>query len=127
MKPETTDFLTKAEAFLRKTEAMLAGGFPEKAGRAAYLVGFHAAQALIFERSGRLSKTHSGVRSEFARLTRDDPSFDLKLRPFLARSYPLNGIADYEVGPDATVSPRAALDAIGMARQYLKSVTDLLR
>jgi hypothetical protein len=36
----------------------------------------HAAQALIFERSGKASKRHAGVQREFARLVKDDPHFD---------------------------------------------------
>ena len=32
----------------------------DEAGRAAYLAGFHAAQALISERTGRVAKTHDG-------------------------------------------------------------------
>ena len=31
------------------------------AGRNAYLAAFHAARALIFERTGKVAKTHRGV------------------------------------------------------------------
>jgi uncharacterized protein (UPF0332 family) len=41
--------------------------------RAAYLAGFHAAQALISERTGRIAKSHSGARIAFARLVKEDP------------------------------------------------------
>jgi uncharacterized protein (UPF0332 family) len=43
-----------------------------KKPRAAYMAGFHAAQALIFETGSRIYKTHGGVNGEFARLVRDD-------------------------------------------------------
>ena len=40
----------------------------------------HAAQAFIFERTGKIFTTHHGVQTEFLRLTKDDPSADGKLR-----------------------------------------------
>ena len=40
---------------------MLGIGLADAAGRTAYLAGFHAAQALIFERTGRAVKTHRGA------------------------------------------------------------------
>ncbi len=43
---------------------MLTVDLTEAAGRTAYLAGFHAAQALIFEVHQRVFKTHSGVRGE---------------------------------------------------------------
>jgi uncharacterized protein (UPF0332 family) len=45
---------------------MLDADLIEDAGRAAYLVAFHAAQALISERENRTLKTHGGVQSEFS-------------------------------------------------------------
>lgn len=41
----------------------------------ACLAGFHAAQAFIFERTGKSVKTHKGVQTELHRLTRADPGF----------------------------------------------------
>ncbi len=35
----------------------------DEAGRAAYLAEFHAAEALISERTGKLARTHDGVNS----------------------------------------------------------------
>ena len=58
----------------------------------------YAAQALIFERDDRVFKSHKGVQGEFARLVKDDPSFDVDLRAFLGRTYSLKAIADYEAG-----------------------------
>jgi hypothetical protein len=39
--------------------------YHDAAGRTAYLAGFHAAQALISERTGRTVKTHRGVNTAF--------------------------------------------------------------
>jgi uncharacterized protein (UPF0332 family) len=91
---------------------MLAMAYNDAAGRSAYLAGFHAAQALISERTGRAVKTHRGVSSELHRLTKDDPRLDIELRAFLGRTYSLKAIADYETGPGAEVSPERATQAI---------------
>jgi len=40
---------------------MLTVDLTEDAGRAAYLAGYQAAQALIFERTGKVTKTHRGA------------------------------------------------------------------
>ncbi len=98
MKPESAAFLQKSAEFLEKAQSMLDHGWSDEAGRAAYLAGFHAAQALIFERSGRVLKTHSGVQTEFARLAKSDPAFATELRRFLSRSYNLKQVADYWMG-----------------------------
>jgi uncharacterized protein (UPF0332 family) len=66
----------------------------EDAGRTAYLAGLHAAQALIYESTGKVIKRHSGVQREFARLVKDDPRFDMELRAFLPRTYHLKAIAE---------------------------------
>lgn len=54
MRAATAGFLAKAGSFLSKAAGMLANGWPDEAGRAAYLAGFHAAQALICERGGKI-------------------------------------------------------------------------
>jgi len=72
VKPQSAAFLEKAQALLGEAETMLKVDLNDAAGRTAYLAGFHAAQALVFETHGRALKTHSGVRSEFARLVKDD-------------------------------------------------------
>jgi uncharacterized protein (UPF0332 family) len=79
---------------LEEARVVLAIGLSEPAGRAAYLAAMHAAQALIFHRTGRVAKTHSGVRSEFARLTKDDLATGGGLSTFLAEAYVLKQIAD---------------------------------
>ncbi len=59
---------------------MIAIGLHYDAGRAAYLAAFHAAQTVIFERGGKVVRTHKGVNVEFLRLTRDDPAFTRSMR-----------------------------------------------
>jgi uncharacterized protein (UPF0332 family) len=75
--PETVAYLAKAQQALKEARIVAANHLAEAAGRAAYLAAYHAAQALIFERSGKAAKSHNGVRSEFARLARDEPRISL--------------------------------------------------
>ncbi len=62
MKPQSAAFFEKARELLDEAEKELAISLCAAAARTAYLAGFHAAQALLFESTGKLSKTHTGVR-----------------------------------------------------------------
>jgi hypothetical protein len=56
VKPQTAAFLAKSREFLDKANDLFgAHHWPDEAGRAAYLAGLHAAQALIFETTARRS------------------------------------------------------------------------
>jgi uncharacterized protein (UPF0332 family) len=125
--PETGLFLVKARRLLAEADGMLAMHYNEAAGRTAYLAGFHAAQALISDRTGRTVKTHSGVRTEFHRLIRGDTRFDDTLRDFLGSTYNLKAIGDYETGPGSDVSPERATQAIEGAKLLVAKVAEMLR
>jgi uncharacterized protein (UPF0332 family) len=125
--PETALFLAEARRLLGEAEGMLTIHYNEAAGRTAYLAGFHAAQALISERTTRTVKTHSGVRTEFHRLIRGDTSFDGTPRDFLGSTYNLKAIADYETGPGSDVSPGRARQAIDEAKLFVAKVAQMLQ
>jgi uncharacterized protein (UPF0332 family) len=126
LKPESALFLEKSRELLQQAEAMLGIHLNEAAGRTAYLAGFHAAQAVLFETHGRIFKTHSSVQGEFGRLMKDEPRFDASLRTFLPNSYNLKAIADYETGPGSRVSADSACAALLTARQFVDCVASLL-
>jgi uncharacterized protein (UPF0332 family) len=90
------------------------------------LAAFHAAQALIAERSGRDAKTHKGAHVAFARLTKDEPSIDIELRRFLPQSFNMKAVADYELGPDAVIPTEQAGAAIDTAARFVACIADLL-
>jgi uncharacterized protein (UPF0332 family) len=102
------------------------GQWPDEAGREAYLAGFHAAQALISEKTGRSVKTHAGTNTEFHRLVRGDARVDDELRAFLGFAYSLKTIADYRTGPGSRVSPALATEAIGIAKRFVAKVAELV-
>jgi len=126
VKAQTSAYLDKSRELLDGANAILRIDLYEAAGRTAYLAGFHAAQALIFETSGRVYKSHSGVHGEFSRLVKDDPHVDDDLRAFLGRAYSLKAIADYETGPGSHVSAESARDAIATARRFIDRIAGLL-
>lgn len=127
MTPETEKHLGKARDYIAKSRTFLdVNDYPDEAGRAAYLAAFHAAQALISESTGRIAKTHAGVHSQFNLLTKDESRVDAELRHFLSDAFDLKSTADYEVGPDAVVSPQEAKAAIATALRFIECVEDLL-
>ena len=60
-----------AEKHLERGHTMLGVGLDDDAGRAAYLAAFHAAQALIFARTGKVHKTHKGVQTSDFKVTKN--------------------------------------------------------
>jgi uncharacterized protein (UPF0332 family) len=126
VKPQTEAFLEKANELLGQARTMLGVGLNEAAGRTAYLAGFHAAQALIFETRDRVFKKHLSVQGEFARLVKDDPRFDGELRAFLGRAYNLKSIADYEIGASAHVSREHAAETIAEAERFVGTLFTVL-
>jgi uncharacterized protein (UPF0332 family) len=123
--PEAERFLDKARECLADAQLYQARS-PRIAGREAYLSAFHAAEALIRERTGKVAKTHRGVRGEFARLTRGDVRVDRSLSEFLAQAYELKSIADYGTGRDGVVSVEAAAAAVEAAARFIDCVANLI-
>lgn len=124
--PETVAYLVKAQQILKEARIVAANDLAAAAGRAAYLAAYHAAQAFIFERTGKAAKSHNGVRSEFARLARDEPHMDRSFSAFLARAYNLKASADYAIGDDVRVSLSEAGQAIESAERFVDAVSRLL-
>jgi len=126
VKPETAQYLDKARQALEEVRAVVGIELAEAAGRAAYLAAFHAAQALIFERSHKVPRTHRGVHAQFSRLAKDIPEMGSERPRFLSRAYDFKAVADYEIGPDATVPLAEAISAIEAAGNFVDRITQLL-
>jgi uncharacterized protein (UPF0332 family) len=121
--PEASRFLAKAQVLLEHATTMLSVSLNDDAGRTAYLAGFHAAQAFIFENT---QKVHRGVQTEFLRLTKDDPRFTADQRIFLSQTYNLKAIADYETCPGSEISAERATGAVGAGKQFVEQIAKLL-
>jgi uncharacterized protein (UPF0332 family) len=126
MTPEAKDYLDKAREHLDEAGKIAAIGLAKAAARSAYYAALHTAQAFIVERTGKIAKTHSGVRSEFARLAKDTPDIDKTFPTFLAQAYLYKEIGDYGVGHGADVTMAEANDAIATAGRFIDCMSDLL-
>ena len=125
MTPEAGRFLAKARKLLERAATMLKAGLNEDAGRTAYLAGFHAAQAFIFETNQKVFKTHKGVQTEFLRLTKGDPRFAAEQRIFLSQAYNLKAIADYETGPGSEISAERATRAVEAGKEFVGHIAKM--
>jgi uncharacterized protein (UPF0332 family) len=119
-------YIEKARRSLDEARAVADIKLFEAAGRSAYLAAYHAVQALILARTDKVAKTHSGVRSEFSRVAKDDPRIERKLASFLAQAYNLKVVADYAVGTDVRVSDLEAAEAIEGATSFVEAVQRFL-
>ena len=126
MTPESTRYLDKAAQCLSNARAVLGINLANDAGRNAYFAVFHAAQALIFERTGKISKSHNGVQSQFAVIVKNEPNIDESFVIFLSQAYILKAVADYETGLGSTIRSDRAAAAIEMAEKFLDCIRDVL-
>lgn len=108
-----------ARELLAEADVMIAAGLHRAAGRNSYLAAFHSVQALIFELTRSVAKTHRGVQAEFARLTRDDGTLNAELRGFLGRAYNLKTTADYEIGFATLITAEEARNALEFSRRFV--------
>jgi uncharacterized protein (UPF0332 family) len=99
---------------------------PRIAAREAYLAAYHAAEALLYERTGKIAKSHSGLRSEFARITRGEPRVDRTFSAFLAQAYELKSLSDYGTGDEAAISAATAEAALQTAARFVECVVGLV-
>jgi uncharacterized protein (UPF0332 family) len=116
--------LAKARQSIEFARYALAGGFADEAGRSAYMAAFHAVHAFIAARTGK-SPTHSGLRAEFARLARKEPTIGREQLSLLGWSYELKNAADYEQGH--SVAPSDAERAINEALHLVEIIAAIMR
>jgi uncharacterized protein (UPF0332 family) len=123
VKPETAQFVEFARDMLSRAGRMASVDLYDDAGRAAYLVCFHVAQAIIFEHQGRVLKTHRGVQTEFNRIMKDQPGADMALVGFLARAYKFKAVADYGFDTPVHATADDARDAVKEATRFVDAFT----
>ncbi|WP_158920832.1 HEPN domain-containing protein [Acidisphaera sp. S103] len=126
MTPEAAQALETARRHLIDARAVVTLRITYIAGREAYLAAYHAAEAYLHHRTGKIAKTHRGLRTEFARLARSEPRIDPEFVRFLANAYEIKSIADYGAEPEANVSPEQANMAIETAGRLLECIAGLI-
>jgi uncharacterized protein (UPF0332 family) len=126
LKVQTDTYLVKANECLDAAKQILVIGLPHVAAKEGYLAAYHAAQAFIFERTGDVVKTHRGIRSRFAEVTRDNPHIDRAFTTLLARAYKYKEIADYAVGSQDRVTMTEARELTDDAERFIDKIATLL-
>ncbi len=126
MKPETEQLMAAARELLDEARSIAAIGIWTQVGRGAYSAALQSARAYIFERSGMISKTHTGTRARFAELTLNTPDFPSDLRGFLGRSHALKNAADYEIGPKRQIPADRAIAALETATRFVDRIAEAL-
>jgi uncharacterized protein (UPF0332 family) len=123
--PEAARFLDKARQCL--ADAVLYPPLvPRIAGREACPAAFHTAEALFHDRTGKVAKTHRGLRAQFARIAKDEPRIDQSVSEFLGRAYELKSLADYGTGTEAAISLATAKAAIETATRFVDCIASLI-
>lgn len=125
MKPETADHLAKARECLDAAIKINAFPPPQVAAKEAYLAACHAAHSFIFEKTGKVVKTHSGMRTMFSLVAKDDQDIDPTLAAMLARAYKFKEVADHAVGSQAVVTVAEAQGVIDMAQRFVDPIAGL--
>jgi uncharacterized protein (UPF0332 family) len=124
--PEAAAALATAQQHLTDAKAINGLQIAHVAAREAYLAAFHPAEAFIHERTGRPVKTHSGLRTVFARLAKDEQLLDPAFTQFLANAYDLKSLADYADRPADRIACEGAAMTIETAERFIAAITMLI-
>jgi uncharacterized protein (UPF0332 family) len=124
MSPESTDYLGTAQWSLDEARAILEAGHFEIASREAYAAALNAARAIIYEKTGKVTKTHSGARAQLYKLIREGLPFDRDLADFLARGFEVKLQVDY--GPVERISRAEAESFVNVAEAFLAAAKAVL-
>ena len=121
MTPETSHYMAAADEALANARSIIAINIPRQAARLAYYAQFHSAQALIFERTAKISKTHKGVDKQFHKLVKADPAL-AGLAGQLSTAYYYKDVADYDTGTAPPITAAIATAAITTAEQFITAI-----
>jgi uncharacterized protein (UPF0332 family) len=122
MKPQTKAFLVAADRALSDARTILSVNIPHQAARLAYYALFHAAQALIFERTDKIAKTHKGVGKEFHRITRSEPGWPPRFAAQLTEAYAYKEHADYDTDFAEPITQSVAAIGITKAETFVGTI-----
>ncbi len=127
MKSEAADYLGKAHHCPAGARRIAAVEVPDVDAGEAHLAVYHAAEAYIFEQTGKTVKTHRGARSQLNRLAQHEPRIGSEFPTFLAEGYKFKTIVDYGIGSAiGAISAADATWAIDTAEHFIDTISQLL-
>jgi uncharacterized protein (UPF0332 family) len=124
MKDQTTKALVRSKQALAKARKLLELEMFDIAGRQAYIASLTAARALIYERMGKASKTHRGVKTVMHEMVRKGLPIDRALLVVLEYGFELKNTADY--GDSETISIAEAEKALELALGFVARIEELV-
>ncbi len=126
MTPAAGQSLAAAHRSLADGEVILGVRIPRVAAREAYMAAFHAAEALVVEKTGKAVKTHAGLRTEFARLAQATDRIERWMTTFLANGSRFKSLSDYDVTQETPITVANAEALIAEARTFVARIGELL-
>ncbi|NUO78623.1 HEPN domain-containing protein [candidate division KSB1 bacterium] len=123
MKPETTEYLEKAEENIRAADMLIAAQFFEIAVSRTYYAMFYIAEGLLWE-EGLESSSHKAIQSQYGKLFAKTGKIDPKFHRLLISGFTKRQAADYVRGvefteQDAIEAANAAEEFLAAAKKYL--------
>ncbi|HEY3777059.1 MAG TPA: HEPN domain-containing protein [Rhizomicrobium sp.] len=113
-----------AEKQILQARRALNADLYEFAARESYLAALSAARAIIFEKTGNAPKTHSGARSELARLRYEGLEVGETFLSYLATGFEMKSDLDY--GPVTPVQRQEAEQAFATAHSCVAAAKAIL-
>jgi uncharacterized protein (UPF0332 family) len=126
MTPAARRCLAAARQSLADAEVILGVRIARVSAREAYMAAFHAAEALVVEKTGKVVKTHAGLRTEFARLAQRSDHIGRWMTTFLANGFRFKSLSDYDVTLETPITVANAEALIADARTFVARIADLL-
>jgi uncharacterized protein (UPF0332 family) len=120
--PEASVYLDAASQDLVEARINALMKVWRQAARLSYYAQFHAAQALIFERTGKTAKTHKGVHALFHKLARVEVAIPPGAAVALVEAYRHKEVADYDFGTALPVTEMQANKAVTTAERFVAAV-----
>jgi uncharacterized protein (UPF0332 family) len=122
--PESSDYMGTALWALEEARSLLEDDHYEIACREAYTAALNAARAILFEKTGKAHKTHSGTRAELHKLILEGLPFPKELADFLSEGFDIKQRIDY--GPIARKSREEAAQFVDLAAAFVEAARVVL-
>jgi uncharacterized protein (UPF0332 family) len=126
VKEEAALHMQKARKLLDLAQRLIRHGYDHDGARDSYLAGYHAAQALIVDRTGKAAKTYEGAHSQFAHLTLNEPLIDVAMKRFLPDAYVMKTAAENGLGDTGEIPHERATEAVAKAALFIERIAHLL-
>ena len=123
MKPETIEYLQKAEENIRAADTLIAAQFYEIAISRVYYAMFYVAEGLLWEEDQEYS-SHKTVQAQYGKLFAKTGKLDAKFHRILIDGFHKRQRADYV--RDAEFTEQDAIEAANAAEEFLAAAKKYL-